>query len=1465
MPDHRGRPPSGETEPQLPAIFAASTRSWFEETFEAPSPVQSRGWPIIARSANALLLAPTGSGKTLAAFLWALDRIGRLPDDAEPGVRVVYVSPLKALVYDVDRNLREPLAGIERAAELLGHPHRPIRVSVRTGDTPQRDRQRMIRHPPDVLVTTPESLYLMLGSRVGETLAACEVVIVDEIHALAASKRGAHLALSLERLAALCPRDPQRIGLSATVSPVESVAAFLGGRRPVEIADTSAVPNLALSIEMPALQPATDRPSGALTIWPDLERRLLEVVLANRTTIVFVNNRGATERIVRQLNEAAAAEIALAHHGSLSRSRREEVEALLKAGRVRAIIATSSLELGIDMGAVDQVIMIESPGAVARGLQRAGRAGHRVGQTSHATILPKHKGDLLECTVVAQGMLEGALEPLSIPRNALDVLAQQVVAMCGVRDRSRDELAEIVRGAYPYAELPPEGLDAVLDMLSGRYPSTAFADLRPRLSWDRSTGILSARRGAKLIAQTNAGTIPDRGLYGVHLGEKGPRIGELDEEMVHEARPGQTFVLGASTWRIESVTRDRVVVSPAPGEQGTLPFWHGARPGRPVGLGRRMGAFLRELEVLGDDEVALDWLSGGWPLDRHAAAVLLGYLREQQEATGRLPTDRTIVVECFPDEIGDLRVCILSPYGTRVHAPWALALEAQLSSAAGFEVSVMWSDDGIVLRFTGAMDLQALGEGDLSGPLRWAPEPEAVEGLVTGQLAHSALFAGLFRENAGRALLLPRRRPGQRTALWAQRRRAESLLAVARQYPSFPIVLETYRACLKDVFDLPALQRLLGSIRAGEVAVHMVETPRASPFARSLVFDYVAAWLYEGDAPLAERRAQALTIDRELLRDLLGHAELRELLDADAIEAVVAELQSLAEGYQATDPDRLGDLLRRLGDLTGDELAARCVGDHREWLTELRRAHRAVELTVDGEERWVSAPDVALFRDALSADVPSGLPDALLGPVDGALGQLLGRYARTRGPFESAELVRRYGVSAAIVEAELAAAVRSGTLHRGEFRPGGVGPEWCDPDVLRRIRRRTLASLRGAVAPVAAQTLGRFLPAWQHIDEPPKHFEELLEQLEGLPLAFTELRGRILPARWPVGSDAELDRATASGDWVWVGQGAIGARDGRVALYARQRASQLLPRADGTWEPAGELQAALVNHLRERGASFYFELMGAAPGRTADAERALWDLVWSGIVTCDTLQPLRAPTRGRPRSGRRRGTQNRQAGGGRWWLVETLRQSTTRDTERLHAWAETLLCRYGMVARECLASESAEAGAAPYRELYPVLKAMDEVGRIRRGYFVEGLGGAQFASAEAVDTLRASRDVVDGGRLAALAATDPACPWGAALAWPGVALGAAQARREVGATVVLQDGVVVLHLSRSGRRLTVFSEPADLLQAIRLLLRSHPRRSFDIELLDPVSPDLEPTIRSALLRAGLREEYRGLRWEAPAR
>ncbi|MDQ3647941.1 MAG: DEAD/DEAH box helicase [Actinomycetota bacterium] len=1499
--------------------FTPQVREWFWRSFEAPTAAQAQAWPVIAGGENVLVSAPTGSGKTLAAFLWGLDRLVAEPASGERRTRLVYVSPLKALSYDVEKNLRAPLKGIGGEVD----------VAIRTGDTPQKERQQMLRRPPDVLITTPESLYLMVTSRARETLTHVEWLIVDEIHAVAQTKRGAHLALTLERLEHLTGGDLQRIGLSATQRPLEEVGRFLvGAGRDCRLVDAGRRKPLDLEIRVPVedmrepgehdvTDPAVggqgtaagggdligigpgDGIGAAATprsIWPAIYPQLLELVREHRSTIVFVNNRRGAERLAVRLNELAGedggeersptgaggaqpdrrsgehrsdpsrastaatqsypAQIARAHHGSLAREERLVVEDLLKSGALPCLVATSSLELGIDMGAVDLVLQVESPKSVTAGLQRIGRAGHGVGEVSKGRIFPKFRADLLECAVVTRRMRAGEIEHTVVPRNPLDVLAQHVVAMTAGGDEWRvSELHGVVRKAYPFAELSRELLDQVLDMLDGRYPSEEFSELRPRIVWDRVQDTVRARRGALALAVTNAGTIPDRGLFGVHLPD-GRRVGELDEEMVYEARPGQTFLLGASTWRIEEITRDRVIVSPAPGAPGAVPFWKGDGVGRPAELGRAIGAFAREAVDKEPAELAAEN-----DLDERAAANLVTYLREQREATRVLPSDRTVVIERFRDEIGDWRLCVLSPLGGRVHAAWALALSARIRDEFGLESDAIWSDDGIIVHLP---DADEAPSSDLI-----MVEPDAVEDLVVRELSASALFGARFRENAARALLLPRARPGKRTPLWQQRLKAQSLLEVARRYGQFPIVLETYRECLRDVFDLAGLQELLRGLHTRELSLVEVETQRASPFASSLLFDYVATYMYEGDTPNAERRAAALSLDRDLLRELLGQEELRELIDPAALEEVEADLQRISERTQAANDDGLHDVLRAVGDMRLDEASARCLPavSAEKMLAELQSDRRAVKMRIAGEERFIASEDAGLYRDALGSVPPGGLPEAFLEEVEEPLARLARRYASTHGPFTTREVRDRYGVDFGPALRELE---RAGNLVRGELRPGGAQREWCDSDVLRRLRRASLASLRREVEPAEQKALARFLPAWQGVDAAPPggagidRLREQLVPLQGLALSPETWERDVLPRRLGAYSQAWLDSLCAGGELVWVGAGSIGRSSGKVTLLFREDARLLGPppfKGDAPAEPLHE-------RLRERlatGAAFWTDLLVDLPVEPTELQEALWDLVWAGEVTNDAFAPLRASRLSLARQNRdagRRFSRRRRAGApqvqGRWSLTEGLFRGEVPHGQRMRVTAEVMLERYGIVTREAVLAEGIPGGFA---SLYGELARLETLGTARRGYFVEGLGGAQFALPAAVERLRGMRSDEPAPALV-LAATDPANPYGATLPWPKREDSTRRPSRVPGAYVVTVDAEPVLYVERGGKGLLPLAEPdddglRDALEALAEAVRRGRIKRLPVERYDG-----EPVVGSPagelLLELGFRQSPRKL-------
>ncbi len=1473
------------TSPDHLASFHAPVRAWFAETFRAPTKAQELAWPAIAAGRSALVLAPTGSGKTLAAFLAMLDALCfAAPPPKEERCRVLYVSPLKALAVDVERNLRSPLVGIARHAKRMGVTVHEPAVAIRTGDTPSRERARFLREPTDIFITTPESLYLVLTSGAREALRSVRWVIVDEIHALVATKRGAHLALSLERLEELTAGRPlRRIGLSATQRPLDEFARFLGGLgddgapRPVRVLDAGQRKPLELRVEVPVedmarLGDPIDVASGPAaqgevrtSIWPAMHPRILELIRAHRSTLIFVNSRRLAERLASALNELAGEDIVHAHHGSIAREQRLQIEDDLKSGRLPALVATSSLELGIDMGAIDLVIQVEAPPSVASAVQRIGRAGHRIDEPSTGVILPKYRGDLLACAALTEQMHAGAIEELRYPRNPLDVLAQQVVAMVSVDDWTVDRIERVVRRAAPFAELPRAVLEQVLDMLAGRYPSDEFAELRPRLVWDRIAGTLRAREGAKRVAITSGGTIPDRGLYGVFLigAEKGKgRVGELDEEMVFESRVGETFVLGASSWRIEEITHDRVIVSPAPGVPGKMPFWKGETAGRPLEFGRAIGALTRALRST-DANAAMRRLVEESDLDENAARNLLQYLRDQVAASGVVPDDRTVVVERFVDEIGDWRVCVLSPFGGRIHAPWAMAIAEMARQRTDIEMDVLWTDDGIVARFP---------EADRPPPAEaLLPDPDDVEELVTRRLGATALFAGRFREAAARALLLPRRAPGQRSPLWHQRRRASELMQVASRYGSFPIVLEAYRECLKDVFDMPALVEVLSRIRSRDIRVAALDSRTPSPFASALMFNYVANFIYEEDAPLAERRAQALTVDPAQLRALLGEVELRELIDRDVLEELELSLQHLAPARAARSADALHDALVRLGDLTPEELVARSVvgAPVGEWLARLERERRCVSAAVAGETRVIAAEEAGRYRDALGVVPPPGLPEAFLAPERDALVQLVRRYARTHGPFVTADIATRFGVAAAAIAQALRELVDAGTVVEGEFRPGAVGVDWCDAGVLRTLRQRSLARVRREVEPVEQSAFGRFALAWHGLDPAPRPrgraaLLEALERLEGAWVPASDLESRILPARVSDYDERDLDALLSSGAVVWIGGGALGPRDGKVALYLAEHAGLLRPETSA--RPEGATHDRLREHLATRGASFFPQLLAAIGGFAPDLLAALWDLVWSGEATNDTLEPLRAFVRGKA-SGRRphlgtRGLADEAIG--RWSLVASLATGeAATPTERLAAQVRALLDRHGVITREAVQAEGIAGGFAA---VYGVLKAMEDAGRARRGYFIAGRGATQFALPGAVDRLRAYRALPEEPQAAIVAATDPANPYGAALGWPDRPEGR-RPMRSAGALVVLVDGALGAWMGKGEDRLLTFvdedgeRDPAVVRRAIAAALAREVgpggRKALLIEEVDG-APCGESTLAPALLAAGFLPTPRGL-------
>jgi ATP-dependent Lhr-like helicase len=1601
--------------------FSPATREWFQGAFDAPTRAQSGAWDAISRGSHALVVAPTGSGKTLSAFLWSIDRLiasraaparasassakpkKKATDDAPaPGTRVLYISPLKALGVDVERNLRSPLVGVTQTAKRLGLDVPDVRVGVRSGDTPQAERRALLKNPPDILITTPESLFLLLTSAARETLRDVDTVIVDEVHALAGGKRGAHLAVSLERLDELLEKPAQRIGLSATVRPHEEVARFLCGRAPVEIVAPTADKRFDLTVVVPvddmtdpgaggtgsrdASGPREGATAGALipdgertgSIWPHVEEAIVDRILEHRSTIVFANSRRLAERLTARFNEiweernapdpvdgdeptdgvaaprrapaalmggsgqtagsragtallepgvateATGAPLARAHHGSVSKEQRAEIEDALKTGRLRCVVATSSLELGIDMGDVDLVVQVETPPSVASGLQRVGRAGHQVGEISRGVLFPKHRSDLVSTAVATERMVTGQIERLSVPANPLDVLAQQTVAVCALEPVEVEAWFDTVRRSAPFRSLPRSAFEATLDLLAGRYPSDDFAELRPRLVWDRDAGILTGRPGAQRLAVTSGGTIPDRGMFAVHMvggdAKGGTRVGELDEEMVYESRVGDVFALGATSWTIQEITHDRVLVTPAFGQPGRLPFWKGDGLGRPAELGEAIGAFVRETDAATPSAAEQRLSAAG--LDSRAVGNLLTYLSEQKRATGHLPTDRTLVVERSRDELGDWRVILHSPYGMHVHAPWALAVAARVRERLGVDGGATASDDGIIVRIPDT-------DNEPPGADLFVIDPDELEAIVRDEVGGSALFASRFRECAARALLLPNRRPGSRAPLWQQRQRSAQLLDVAKRYPDFPILLETVRECLQDVYDLPALLDL--AKRIGSRAVRVVETTTdtPSPFAASLLFGYVGAFMYEGDSPLAERRAAALALDQGMLSELLGHVELRELLDPGVITKTELELQRLLPERRMRGLEGVADLVRMLGPLTVDEVAARLEAEHANdtavvvapepdgadgrdgdgaesadldpghatadeaiaHLRALESAKRVIRSSFAGAEWWSAIEDSSRLRDALGVPLPIGVPVAFIEPVTDPLGDLIARYARTHGPFTTSAVARRFGLGPAVARHTLGRLADERRILSGEFltaarERGADDDEWCDSEVLRRLRLRSLAALRHEVEPVDQQTFARFLPVWQHVGGSLRGVDGVLtvvEQLAGVPIPASAWESLVLPQRVRDYSPAMLDELTATGEVSWSGAGSLPGNDGWVALHPADAAPVTLPTARDH-EPDA-LQREVLLALGTGGAYFFNQLAestGAADDKALVA--AIWDLVWAGLITNDTFSPLRTltggggshrATRATPRARTYRGrsvprpTMATRVGGprlgGRWSILPLAEGDATI---RAAATAEILLDRYGIVTRGSVATEGVPGGFAL---AYKVLSGFEEKGRARRGYIIDGLGAAQFSTSGTVDRVRTfvrsePRGEKPGERLTAvtLAATDPANPYGASLPWPSAETTGTKHRpgRKAGGLVTIVDGEIVFYLERGGSSLLAFTTDAQLVHDAAASLAGVVRDGR-VEKLSVENVNGEFALGSALAlplrEAGFVETPRGLR------
>lgn len=1524
-------------------LFSPIVHNWFSEELGEPTRAQIEAWPAIERGEHTLLLAPTGSGKTLAAFLVAINRLmfergtanlaSKAPSaDLIDGVSVLYISPLKALGVDVERNLHRPLVGIQQAAETSGVPYQLPTVAIRSGDTDPTERRRIAKTPPDILITTPESLYLILTSKARDILRNVDTVIIDEIHSMVASKRGSHLFVSLERLEELRRRTnpdrpaAQRIGLSATQRPLDEVARLLGGAnlapeadsvirpRNVTIVEAGQKRQLDITIEVPVedmsqlaeAQPkkqtgkARQRiPQPAISsIWPAIHPRLVELIRSHNSTMIFVNSRRLAERLAGAINDEADEEIALAHHGSLARDARFDIESRLKQGRLPAIVATSSLELGIDMGAVDLVIQVAAPPSIASGLQRIGRSGHTVGAVSQGIIFPRYRGDLLACAAASDRMLKGEVEETFYPRNPLDVLAQQIVAIVSEGPISADAVYQLVHCSAPFVDLPRSSFEGVLDLLSGRYPSDEFYELRPRINWDRINGELSPRTGSQRVAILNAGTIPDRGLYGVFLlgkeGEANSRVGELDEEMVHEIHPGDVFLLGASSWRVIEITQDRVLVSPAPGQPGRMPFWKGEGPGRPLEFGKAIGSLARRLLDMKRDD-ALQQLTEHHGLADQASENLLKYLEAQIEATGEIPCDRTIIVEAGVDEVGDWRIVILSSFGARIHAPLASAVVSRLREASNGQIDVMWSDEGIIFRLPAADELP-------STTLLFPPADD-IEDILVQELSNTALFASHFRENAARALLLPRHRPGKRTPLWLQRRKSADLLTVASRYPSFPMMLETYRECLRDVFDLPGLKTLLSGVQDQSIAVRHVQTETPSPFASAVLFSYTGNFIYDADAPLAERRAQALAIDHRQLQELLGEIDYRELLDPEVLRQLSRELQRLDTQYPVRSMDGLHDFLLSLGDLSSDEVAQRCesdAADHDsdEWIAELLAQRRILEICIANEQRLIAAEDASRYRDALDVNLPSGIATSLLAPVDDPLIDLISRFARTHGPFVADEICRRFGLDEKSVKTTLIELSETGRVVAGNFESVASttdsisedpsNHQWCDANVLRTLKQRSLTRVREQIKPVAHETCTRFLIDWHGIGRRRKGTEALLdvvEQLQGLAIPASCLERDILPARLPEYRPGELDELCAAGEVVWQGCGTLGNNDGRIALFLADRFDPLRHSpADQTEEPVDDIADQLRQFLAANGAVFFGAIQSSIGGFQNDVFDALWRLVWNGEVTNDTLTPIRSLHRssassttsrrgqtpsGRRSSSRRSGRRRSQRPAlipgteGRWSLL-TPNDETISTTEQKMEQVRQLLDRIGIVTRESVGAENVVGG---FTSVYPILRALEDSGQIRRGYFIKGLGAAQFAAPGADERLRnlATADDPANAHTVVVSAIDPANPFGTVIPWPELAAGQApKPQRTAGALVIICGGFTIGYMNRGLDSLTTFRQSADEAHSLTAVIAStiaelaRSRGPILLTSIDGVDAD-QSELAPVFVAAGFQPSSSGLR------
>ncbi len=1471
--------------------FHPVVRQWFVETFGEPSPPQILGWPSISSGQHTLILAPTGSGKTLAAFLWAINHLveQHLQEELAPGVRILYVSPLKALNNDIERNLEVPLRGIKTQAHNSGLKLPTIRTGVRTGDTPQSKRASMLKHPPDILITTPESLYLMLTSKQARKMfTTVQYVIVDEIHSICSNKRGVHLSITLERLAAVAEQDFLRIGLSATQRPLEKVAAFLGGQqwvgkklvpRPVHIVDAGRRKTMDLRVECAAPDFSILPQEG---VWQLVFTELLELIRLHKTTLIFVNNRRLAERVAAKLNEMISgtqdtfnlysvpikspehsqtpvipgSDVIQAYHGSMSRHARAQMESDLKAGNLCALVSTSSLELGIDIGSIDLVVQLQSPKGVARGLQRVGRSGHLVNATSKGRIFPTYREDLVEAAVVARGMAAHDIEPTSIPKDCLDVLAQQIVAMVSIEEWDVDDLFNVMRQSYCYQSLSKKLYIGVIQMLGGRYTQEAFRELRARISWDKVNSTLSALPGSSQLAITSGGTISDRGYFGVYLEDRKTKVGEVDEEFIHESRVGDTFILGTNVWRMTEMDANRIIVTPAPGQPARMPFWRGENIGRSLELGRQIGAFKREMNTKLDSPDCLTWLHHEFPIDSRSAWNIQEYFRKQRDATGKIPNDKLIMVEGFRDEIGDPRIVIHSPFGRRVNGLLSLVAASRVQHILNTTPQVLYNDDGVLLRCS---DVDALPLNFLDGLTLKEAEEIALTDLLS-----SPLFGGQFRQNAARALLMPKIAPGKRTPLWLQRLRAGDLLQIARKFDDFPIVIETMREVLNDVLDFPNFKEIIGQIEDGSIRVESIQTEVPSPFAASVLFDFIAVYMYEWDQPREDRQSQYLAINRELLSEVVDTESMASLLRPEAMNTVETQLQRKADGYKARSPEELLEVLLRIGDLRADEIEERCVEDGARFIAELASNGRAVRRQFGSEFRWIAGEEQELYDNLNNEKVAS---------------TLLLRCLHSHGPTTTGVIAERFGLNNDEAERLLGKLASTEPIIHGRFSKETVQQQWCYRPNLERVHRHTIGILRKEITPSSLTEFTHFLFHWQHLHPTQQEsgvpgIQSCLGQLQAFPLPSEIWDRDILRSRVAGFTGESMNQISVAGSIVWTGKGS-----GKMQCILRGEGNTFLnPRTDEHEASLGIAAQHVLHYIQKSGASFFTDIRAGNRLSLNALNTGIAELFWRGLITNDLfaelqnvkhlsrtesdapiervemLDPRHNPRRPRLMQSVRKAITQVPGWSGRWSLVQLpgVMGEEVSIEERAQRQALQLLERYGIVAREFYRREE----LMPWALIATELQRMEMRGDIRRGYFVEGLSGMQFALPTAVEELRRLRGNGNESSPLLVNACDPANPYGT-----GIELQKGDRERFRFARIppnyiVFQRGTPILYIENYGTRLWTLAEATEeiLKHALRIFLQSmkqpsgqHRARSITVEHCDgirPVQSPFEQTLRS---------------------